>query len=171
MSKEPVPTVRMEDLVITRILDAPLEQVWKAWTDPQLVRRWWGPKYYTSPDCRIDLREGGRYIFGMRAPQEQGGGDSYTSGVYKRIIPMQLLEFTQSLSDKDGSPVDPLQMGMPPDFPKEIRTVVTFKRVHEVLTELTVIEYGWKPGQMAVYSLAGMHQSLDKLAENLKHSV
>ena len=44
------------DLVITRIIDAPLELVWKAWTDPQYVMRWWGPEFYTSPTCKIDLR-------------------------------------------------------------------------------------------------------------------
>ncbi|MGE5072645.1 MAG: SRPBCC domain-containing protein [Anaerolineae bacterium] len=38
-----------EDLVVTRIFDAPLELVWRAWTDPNEVRRWWGPKDYTSP--------------------------------------------------------------------------------------------------------------------------
>ena len=70
-----------EDLVVTRIIDAPIELVWKAWTDPEHVMKWWGPKYYTCPFCQIDLREGGKYIFGMRAPQEQGGQDSYTAGV------------------------------------------------------------------------------------------
>jgi uncharacterized protein YndB with AHSA1/START domain len=159
--------IMKEDLVVTRILNAPLELVWKAWTEPERVMRWWGPKYYTSPSCKIDLRAGGKYIFAMRAPAEQGGQDSYTAGVYKRIVPMELLEFTQGLSDQDGNPIDPASIGMPPDFPKEIRTVVTFKAIGE-MTELTVTEYGWTPGQMYVYSLAGMHQSIDKLAESLK---
>ena len=157
-----------EDLVITRLIDAPIERVWKAWTDPEYVARWWGPRYYTSPSCKIDLREGGRYLFCMRAPENQGGQDSYTAGVYKKIVPMELLEFTQSLADKDGNKIDPARMGMPPDFPKEIRTVVTFKRFRADMTELTVAEYNWTASQMFVYSLAGMHQSLDKLIESLK---
>ncbi len=159
--------VRKEDLVITRILNAPLELVWKAWTEPERVARWWGPKYYSSPSCKIDLRVGGKYVFTMRAPADQGGQDSYTAGIYKRIVPMELLEFTQGLSDQDGDPIDPASIGMPPDFPKEIRTVVAFKAMGQ-FTELTVTEYGWTPGQMYVYSLAGMHQSIDKLAESLK---
>jgi uncharacterized protein YndB with AHSA1/START domain len=81
-------TVQKEDLVITRIIDAPLDMVWKAWTDPKHVIRWWGPKYYTSPTCKIDLREGGKFIFCMRAPKDQGGQDSYTAGVYEKIVPM-----------------------------------------------------------------------------------
>jgi len=161
--------VQKEDLVVTRIIDAPLPLVWQAWTDPAHVMRWWGPKYYTSPSCKIDLREGGSYIFSMRAPKEMGGQDSYTAGVYQKIVPMERLEFTQSLSDKDGNRIDPAQVGMPPDFPKEIRTVVVFKALGN-MTELTITEYNWTPGQMAVYSLAGMHQSIDKLAESLANA-
>jgi len=91
-----------EDLVVTRIIDAPIELVWKSWTDPEHVMKWWGPKYYTSPSCKIDLREGGKYVFCMRAPQEQGGQDSYTAGIFKKILPMELLEFTQGMADQDG---------------------------------------------------------------------
>jgi uncharacterized protein YndB with AHSA1/START domain len=160
------PQARKEDLVITRIIDAPLELVWKAWTDPERVRRWWGPKDYVSPTCKIDLRVGGKYIFCMRAPAEQGGQDSYTAGVYRKIVPMERLEFTQGLSDKDGNPIDPAQIGMPADFPKEILTVIVFKAKGS-LTELIITEYGWTAGQMAVYSYAGMQQSIDKLAAYL----
>jgi uncharacterized protein YndB with AHSA1/START domain len=158
-----------EDLVVARIIDAPIELVWKAWTDPEHVMKWWGPKYYTSPSCKIDLREGGRYVFCMRAPQEQGGQDSYTAGIFKKIVPMELLEFTQGMADQDGNPIDPAQAGMPPDFPKAIRTVVTFKRFRGDMTELTVTEYAWPASQMMVYSIAGLHQSIDKLIESLKN--
>ena len=152
------------DLVVTRIIDATVELVWKAWTDPEQVMRWWGPKDYTSPLCKIDLREGGKYLFCMRAPQEQGGQDSYSGGAYKKIVPMKLLEFTQGLADKDGHKIDPAQIGMPPDFPREIRTEVVFKAIRGDMTELTITEYDWPVGQMYVFSLAGLHQSIDKLA-------
>jgi uncharacterized protein YndB with AHSA1/START domain len=163
------PKDHTQDIVISRIIDAPPELVWKAWTDPQMVMRWWGPKDYLSPSCKIDLREGGKYIFCMRAPVEQGGQDSYTAGTYSKILPVERLEFSQGLSDKDGNPIDPAQIGMPPDFPREIRTVVEFKSIRGgEMTELVVTEYGWTIGQMAVYALAGMHQSIDKLIQSLK---
>src|SRR5579859_554021 len=155
-----------QSIVIKRIVDAPLELVWRAWTDPEHVKRWWGPADYVSPVCQIDLREGGKYVFAMLAPPEQGGGVSYTAGVYQKIVPLERLEFTQGLSDKDGNPIDPAQIGMPPDFPREIHTSVVFKRRRD-MTELTITERGWTPGQMMVYSLAGMHQSIDKLADSL----
>jgi len=43
-----------------RILDAPKERVWKVWTDPKLVAKWWGPNDVTIPECEIDLRVGGK---------------------------------------------------------------------------------------------------------------
>ena len=159
--------VKKRDLVITRVFDAPIELVWKAWTDPEQVMRWWGPKGFTSPSCKIDFREGGRFIFCMRAPKDfQGGQDFYTAGVYKKIVPMKLIEFSQGLADKDGNRVDPTTMGMPPDFPKEIPSALAFKRVANK-TELTATEYGWTEGQMRDMSESGLNECLDKLAEVL----
>jgi uncharacterized protein YndB with AHSA1/START domain len=53
------PATHKRDLVVTRLFDAPIEQVWKAWSDPEYVRRWWGPEGFTSPLATIDFREGG----------------------------------------------------------------------------------------------------------------
>ncbi len=161
--------IQKEDLFIKRIIDAPIALVWKAWTEPEHVTRWWGPKYYTSPSAKIDLRVGGKYIFCMRAPQEQGGKDSYAAGIYQRIVPLELLEFTKWLADADGNPVDPAAAGLPPDFPKEMRTTVVFTAKGE-MTQLTITETGWTPSTMFVYALAGTHQSIDKLADSLERS-
>ena len=159
-------SVQKEDLVIKRIVDAPVALVWKAWTDPEYVKRWWGPKDYVSPTCKIDLRVGGKYIFAMRAPEYQGGQVSYTAGVYKEIVPLKRLEFTQGLSDEYGNEIDPALLGMPADFPKVIRTTIEFKPKGE-MTELTITEYQWPMSQMMVYSYAGMQQSIDKLGDSL----
>lgn len=156
--------VEKRDLVITRLFDAPVETVWKAWTDPESVMRWWGPTGFTSCECKIDFREGGRFVFCMRAPKEfQGGQAFYTSGVYKKIVSMKLIEFSQGLSDKEGNRIDPTTMGMPADFPKEIPSALEFKAVGNK-TELTATEYGWTVGQMRDMSEAGLNQCLDKLA-------
>jgi len=159
--------VERRDVVITRVFDAPVELVWQAWTNPEFVMRWWGPTGFTSPTCKIDFREGGKFVFHMRAPKDfQGGQDFYTAGVYKKIVPLKLIEFSQSLADKDGNSIDPAKMGMPPEFPKEIPSALEFKRVGSK-TELTVTEYGWTAGQMRDLSESGMKECLDKLAEAL----
>jgi len=157
-------SIEKRDLVVTRVFDAPVEAVWKAWTEPKQVMLWWGPTGFTSPSCKIDFRVGGKFLFCMRAPKEfQGGKDFYTSGVYKKIVPLTLIEFTQSLSDKDGNRIDPATMGMPPDFPGEIPSALAFKRVGDK-TELTATEYGWTVGQMRDMSESGLKECLDKLA-------
>jgi uncharacterized protein YndB with AHSA1/START domain len=155
--------VKKEELVVTRIIDAPVDVVWKAWTEPQHVMHWWGPKDYTCPSAKIDLRVGGKYVFAMQPPEVQGGQTSYTSGIYQRIVPMELLEFTQGLSNADGDRINPTQIGMPADFPGELHTVVTF-RARGDMTELTIAQTGWVPSQMFVYALAGTQQQTDKLS-------
>lgn len=156
------------DLVVKRIIDAPVDLVWKAWTDSNHVVKWWGPEGFTSPSCIIDFREGGKYIFCMRAPAEMGGFTHYSSGVYKKIVPMERLEFTQSLSDKDGNLLEPSTAGLPSDFPKELTVVVEFKKLKCDMTEIIITEHEWAAGQMYVYSLAGLQQTIDKLSANVK---
>jgi uncharacterized protein YndB with AHSA1/START domain len=163
---ETTQTVQKADIVVSRIIDAPIQKVWQAWTDPQAMMRWWGPQFYTSPSCKIDLRVGGAFVFAMQAPPEQGGQVSYTAGVYARVIPLERLEFSQHLSDANGIPLDPALVGLPADFPKEIRTSVVMKTRRD-MTELTVTEYDWAFGQMYVYSQLGLHQSIDKLIQSL----
>ncbi len=153
-------------IVITREYDYPVELVWKAWTDPTLLMRWWGPTHYTSPRCEVDLREGGKYVFGMRAPASNGGAESYSAGVYTKIVPMERLEFTSFLSDRDGNPIAPAQAGVPSDFPNNIDFVVEFVG-KDGRTELRITEYGWTAGEMMKYAVMGMNQSLDKLAVSL----
>lgn len=153
------------DLIITRIINAPVPTVWKLWTDPELVTKWWGPEDYTSPSAEIDLREGGTYIFCMRAPDAQGGTRSFTSGTYVKITPLERLEFTQNLTDEAGHPLPDDQL--PENFAQNVHTVVQFKDING-LTELTITESGWTRSLMSVFAYAGMHQSLDKLASCLR---
>jgi uncharacterized protein YndB with AHSA1/START domain len=153
------------DIIITRILNAPVETLWNLWTDPAAVTQWWGPQDYTSPSAQIDLREGGAYLFAMQAPAEQGGLVSYTAGTYAKIAPMERLEFTQNLSDEAGVPLP--DEALPDGFSQNIYTIVEFRDVNG-LTELTITEKGWTRSLMAVFSYAGMHQSLDKVAALLE---
>lgn len=155
-----------QNIVVSRVIGASPEQVWKSWTLPERIMQWWGPRNYSSPSCEIDLQEGGKYVFCMRAPQEQGGMDHYTSGTFQKIIPLEMIEFTSGMADKNGNRIDPVQVGMPPDFPEEIRTVVAFKELVEGVTEVTITEYDWDFVKMAAHSLIGWHQSMDKLADS-----
>lgn len=152
-----------QDIVATRVFDAPVERVWQAWSDPEHVMRWWGPDHFTSPSAKIDFREGGTSLVCMRAPADFGGQDFYSTWSYQRIVPLQEIEFVHNLADKDGTPIDPVQVGMPPDFPQGVRHIVTFQAEGDDKTIMTVTEYGWTVGQMRDMSVTGLEQSLDKM--------
>jgi len=76
---------------------------------------------------------------------------------------MQSIEFIQNLADKDGNKIDPVKLGMPPDFPQNQRNLVTFKAAGANKTEMTVTQYEWTPGQMLDLAETGLNQSLDKM--------
>src|SRR5215207_5729970 len=63
-------TETLDVVVVTRVLDAPVEEVWKAWSDPEYVMRWWGPTGFRSPSAEMDFRVGGASLVCMGAPAE-----------------------------------------------------------------------------------------------------
>ena len=152
---------KKHDLVITRVFDAPIERVWKAWTDAEDVMLWWGPTGFTAPLARMDVREGGTSLVCMSSPDF---GTHYSTWEYQEIVPMTRIEYIHNLADETGNKIDPATVGMPPDFPQDQRHVVTFKALDSNKTELTVTEYGWTADQMMEMSKMGMEQCLDKMA-------
>ena len=151
------------EITIERVFDAPRELVWKAWTEPDRLMRWWGPANFTSPNCRIDLRVGGSYLFCMRSPE---GKDYWSSGVYREIIPLERLVYSDSFADENGNRVPPSYYEMPGDWPPELLVTVTFEE-DKGKTKVTMQHTGI-PGAMNEMANAGWNQSLDKLAESLK---
>lgn len=149
------------DLVVTRVFDAPVERVWAAWSEPELVKRWWGPAYFTAPVARMDFREGGVSLVCMRSPD---GTDYYNTWAYRTIAPMQNIEYILNFSDENGSRIDPVSVGLPPDLPQDVRHTVTFRALDGGKTEMTVTEYGYVSEQVMEMSRMGLEQCLDKMA-------
>ena len=168
------PSAQIKELVITREFDAPRERVWKAWTDPEMLKRWWGPEQFTAPSIKIDLRVGGQYIFTMHGPAGSPFDvDMFSAGVFKEIVPNEKLVLTDYFSDKDGNKVDPTESGMDPDFPKESTYTVLFEDIGGGRTRLSLVFP--KPESEAQYQAIlnsrmeeGWNSSLNKLAEALR---
>lgn len=140
----------LQNLVITRIFDAPRELVWKAWTDPKLVMQWWGPKGFTSPYCEIDFRVGGRYLYCMRAPD---GQEFWSGGEYTEIVaPEKIVSFlfyaneNGKIEPQDSNDVD-------------VCDVVTFEEIGSTQTKLTFKRSHWDVGEDV-----GSNEIFDKLA-------
>ena len=152
-------------LIITRVFDSPRELVWKAWTDPEHLMRWWGPKIFTSPACKIDFRVRGQYLFCMRSPE---GKDFWSTGVYREIVPMERFVYSDNFADEKGNIVPPSHYGLPGEnWPKEIVVTVTFEDL-KGKTKMTLQCVGFPDGQMSEMAKAGWNESFDKLAASLK---
>ena len=78
-------------LRIERTIQAPREKVFRAWSDPEEIIKWWGPEGCSSSGAEIDLREGGRYRIQMTTPE---GGEHITHGEYREVRPPEKLVFT-----------------------------------------------------------------------------
>jgi uncharacterized protein YndB with AHSA1/START domain len=155
------------DLVVTRVYEVPVERVWKAWSEAEEVMKWWGPDCFTSPIAEMDFREGGKSVVCMRAPKEFGGMDMYSVWAYQKIEPMRTIDLVQNLSGKEGNVMDPVQLGMPPEFPMDMRTVARFKDLGDGRTEMTVTEYDWPICPMLKMAELGLNQCLDKMGRSL----
>jgi uncharacterized protein YndB with AHSA1/START domain len=91
-------------LLITRVFDAPLELVWKAWTDPIEMVKWHGPRGFTSTIEYADFRPGGKYRIHMRGPEND---DHWMQGTHREIVPMERLVMAGGWADAQGNPVSP----------------------------------------------------------------
>ena len=83
------------ELVLTRLIDAPREKLFRCWTEPGLLKQWFAPAPVTTPVAQVDLRIGGANFIVMRMPD---GQEIPCPGVYLEIIPNQKLVFTDAYS-------------------------------------------------------------------------
>ena len=157
-------TAQKKDLVVSRIFDASVQQLWQSWIDPQLVMQWWGPTGFTCPVAKMDVREGGQSLLCMRTPKAFGGQDMYNTWTYTKISPQQRMEFVFHFSNENGQRIDPAALGLPSGMPDEVRHVVTFEDLGSDTSKLTVTEQGYESDQIIDLSKAGLEQCLDKMA-------
>src|SRR5947208_14779951 len=90
------------ELTLTRVLDAPRELVFRMWTDPQHVAKWWGPMGFTNPVCEMDVRAGGALRIVMRAPD---GTEHAMTGTYREVVAPVRLVFTFAAVVGEGNPL------------------------------------------------------------------
>jgi uncharacterized protein YndB with AHSA1/START domain len=81
------------ELVLTRLIAAPREKLYRAWTEPELLKQWFAPLPWTTPHVEVDVRPGGSSLFVMRSPE---GTDFPNRGVYLEVVPNERLVFTDA---------------------------------------------------------------------------
>jgi uncharacterized protein YndB with AHSA1/START domain len=146
-----VTTPSDREIVLTRVFNAPRQLVWDAFTKPELLKRWFGPRGWSLVVCEVDLRVGGGFRFVLRGPSGQNMG---MSGVYREI----------------GAPERSVHMESFDDYPGESQVTAVFVE-REGRTALTAtVLYPSKEVRDIVIQTGMEHgaaESYDKLAELL----
>lgn len=146
------PSPVIKELVLTRIFNAPRALVFKAWTDPKHLARWWGPHGYTNPVCEVDLRPGGKLLIHMQDPVMPVNP---MTGMFEEICePERLVFLSMAMADADG--VAQLQ----------VRNTVTFEEVNGK-TKLTLNARVLKATPQVAHCLDGMTQGWTESLERL----
>jgi uncharacterized protein YndB with AHSA1/START domain len=140
------------DLVITRAFDAPRSLVFKAWTEPRHMARWWGPPGYTLPECEMDVRPGGSYRYCMRSPE---GTEHFVRGVFREVVEPERIVFMGNWTDAEGNPTSPVMV-----------TTVTFEE-QASRTKLTLHQTGLESIASRDAHGRGWTSSFKRLAEYL----
>ncbi len=149
-------------ITITRVLDAQRETVWKAWTEPWRVRRWWGPKAYTTPVSEIDLRVGGKMLTCMRGLD---GKDIWGTGEFLEVDRPARLVMTDSFADEKGNVVPATHYGFDNYFPMELMVTVTLDDLGDK-TRLVLTHSG--SGEIDPNMRDGMEQGWNEMFDKLE---
>jgi uncharacterized protein YndB with AHSA1/START domain len=156
-------TAKRKDIIIERTFDLPVTMIWKAWTDAESLKRWWGPKGYTCTYSNIDLRPGGKYLHCMKSSL---GEKFWSTGFYDEITPFKNLVFTDSFSDNQGNMIPAADMNLPGKWPMMLSISLGFEDTghgtHMILRHEGV------PPEMYDVCIKGWNQSFDKLEASLQ---
>ena len=143
-----VPTYELE-----RVFDAPRDLVWRTWTGPDLVARWYGPNVETVIH-RLDVAPGGLWLVEMK----WGDTSKYERVEYKEVDPPARLVWLQSGADSDFSPATNPMM---PDWPRVLHTVVTFEEMGDKM-KLRLVWTPYEATDAELACFAGAIANLDK---------
>lgn len=106
--------------VISRVFDAPRELVWKAHTEAEHLKHWWGPKGFQVKHCKIDLKPGGLFHFSLAMPN---GDEMWGKWVFREIVAPERLVYLSSFSDAKAGTCHHIMQAV---WPLEILATVTF---------------------------------------------
>ncbi|WP_256003781.1 SRPBCC family protein [Pedobacter deserti] len=115
-----------KELFITHLFNAPVELVFRAWTDAEQLKQWYAPDGCTVEFKNLDVREGGHFLSCIHDPVY---GECWVKGVYLEVVPNEKLVQTMVMSDENGNSVSSVDAGKVEDWPEEQVTTITFEAV------------------------------------------
>jgi uncharacterized protein YndB with AHSA1/START domain len=151
-------------VVIEHTFKAPVAKVWQTWNDPEMMKKWWGPKGFTAPVIKNDLRVDGQFLLSMQ--DTNGSKPIYNAGKYTEIIENKKISSTMSFADENGNPVPPSQYSVPGNWADTTTVTVEFEE-GEGKTYVKITETGI-PMIMYVFAKLGWSQQFDKFDDLIK---
>ncbi len=140
------------ELVLTRLIDAPREKLYRAWTDPELLKQWFAPLPYTTPVAEMDVRPGGANLIVMRSPE---GQEIPCPGVYLEVVENRRLVFT-----------DAYTKAWEPSAKPFMTAIVTFED-EAGKTRYTARVRHWTAEDREAHEKMGFHQGWGQCADQL----
>jgi uncharacterized protein YndB with AHSA1/START domain len=116
-------------VVIERTLNAPVDLVWRMWTEAEHFAAWYGPDGATIPFVKMDVRVGGTRLVCMEMQTPDGTMRVWFTGEYRDVVENTRLVYTESMSDEDGNVLTPSEMGMPHDHPTTTEVTVELANI------------------------------------------
>jgi uncharacterized protein YndB with AHSA1/START domain len=137
----PEPQTKERELVMTRVFDTPRRLVFKAWTEPERIKQWWGPRGFVTLSCEMDFRPGGLWRTRSKAPD---GREYVSRSVFREIMEPERLVFSYSWEDAEGKPKHETLVTI--TFVEQHgKTLLTFHQgVFESVTSRDEHEEGWR---------------------------
>jgi uncharacterized protein YndB with AHSA1/START domain len=153
-------STQQDSVVLERVFDAPIELVWKMWTDPISFKAWYGPAGATVPIAELDVRPGGH----RRVCMGLGPTEMWFTGQHLEVIEPTRLVYTEKMADKHGQAVSPESVGMPADTPATTEVTIVLKEINGG-TRVTLTHSGVPADSGAARGWSG---AFDKLAAELR---
>ena len=150
-------------VVIERTFEAPVDLVWRMWTEPEHFAAWYGPAGATIPVARMDLRVGGARLVCMEVETANGAMRMWFTGVYRELVENKRLVYTESMSDESGNLLSPSAMGLPEGHPTTTEVLVELDDLGG-RTRMTVTHVGVPEDSPGA---AGWRVALDRLATHV----
>jgi len=155
-----VQSAAAHDVVDSRTFTSSPEQVWMAWSDPALIKQWWGPNGFTATKVDVNFDVGASTIVCMEA---EGAPLMCNTWTYTAIEPAKELRFESRFAAEDGIAVPAAEAGLPLGVPDVVPHRVTFEPTDSGGTVVTVHESGYTTAEAADLSKQGLVQVLDKM--------
>jgi uncharacterized protein YndB with AHSA1/START domain len=116
-------------VVIERTLNAPVDLVWRMWTEPEHFAKWYGPDGATIPVAKMDVSVGGARLVCMEMRTPDGTMRMWFTGEYREVVENERLVYTESMSDEHGNVLSPSEMGMPDGHPTTTEVAVELENI------------------------------------------